>query len=207
MLLFTDCLEKLSEKGSERGFDRRFGQYTNAKTARKVSFRCPVRLRCRGVRYFSDSFSRNCLINRSRSYFGVPRASIRGQTSPILPPRASRTPRSGSPPAIYQTVSEGKFSETQGKREPGLLDPGPPCYQGKTLQTKPSLAEDFTENLLGCAPHSVGDLLHTFDDRLHTVVHGFYHATEDWVDDVVGDGIHDLAYTVGSGTYDFSSPF
>src|SRR5215204_692932 len=107
MLLFTDCLEKLSEKGSERGFDRRFGQYTNAKTARKVSFRCPVRLRCRGVRYFSDSFSRNCLINRSRSYFGVPRASIRGQTSPILPPRASRTPRSGSPPAIYQTVSLG----------------------------------------------------------------------------------------------------
>src|SRR5215207_6633625 len=56
---------------------------------------------------FSDSFSRNCLINRSRYYFGVPRASIRGQTSPILPPRASRTPRSGSPPAIYQTVSLG----------------------------------------------------------------------------------------------------
>src|SRR5215208_7008253 len=50
-------LLKLSEKGSERGFDRRFGQYTNAKTARKVSFRCPVRLRCRGVRGFSDSFS------------------------------------------------------------------------------------------------------------------------------------------------------
>src|SRR5215203_5604052 len=56
----------------------------------------------------SENFSsRNCLINRSRSYFGVPRASIRGQTSPILPPRASRTPRSGSPPAIYQTVSLG----------------------------------------------------------------------------------------------------
>src|SRR5215213_3220434 len=57
------CLEKLSEKGSERGFDRRFGQYTNAKTARKVSFRCPVRLRCRGVRYFSDSFRRGILGN------------------------------------------------------------------------------------------------------------------------------------------------
>src|SRR5215208_7011845 len=63
--------KKLSEKGSERGFDRRFGQYTNAKTARKVSFRCPVRLRCRGVRDFSDSFSRNCLINRHRLYSRV----------------------------------------------------------------------------------------------------------------------------------------
>src|SRR5829696_6020179 len=62
---------------------------------------------------------RNCLINRSRSYFGVPRASIRGQTSPILPPRASRTPRSGSPPAIYQTVSEGKFSETGRTKKVG----------------------------------------------------------------------------------------
>ena len=39
--LFTGCLEKLSEKGLERGFDHRFGQYTNAKTARKVPFRCP----------------------------------------------------------------------------------------------------------------------------------------------------------------------
>jgi hypothetical protein len=50
------CVLKLSEKGSERGFDRRFGQYTNTKTAQKVPFRCPVRLRCRGVRDFSDSF-------------------------------------------------------------------------------------------------------------------------------------------------------
>src|SRR5918997_1983469 len=50
-------LLRLSEKGSERGFDRRFGQYTNAKTARKVPFRCPVRLRWRSVRDFSDSFS------------------------------------------------------------------------------------------------------------------------------------------------------
>src|SRR5215204_7258286 len=56
-------LSKLSEKGSKRSFDRRFGQYTNAKTARKVPFRCPIRLCCRGVRDFSDSFSRR-LVNR-----------------------------------------------------------------------------------------------------------------------------------------------
>src|SRR5215204_4734056 len=60
---FRTVSQKLSEKGSERGFDRRFGQYTNAKTARKVSFRCPVRLRCRGVRYFSDSFTKRILGN------------------------------------------------------------------------------------------------------------------------------------------------
>ena len=51
-------LLKLSEKGSERSFDRRFGQYTNAKTARKVPFRCLIRLRFRGVEDFSDSCSR-----------------------------------------------------------------------------------------------------------------------------------------------------
>src|SRR5215203_1597825 len=61
--LFGQSLEKLSEKGSERGFEHRFGQYTNAKTARKVPFRCPVRLRCRGVRDFSDSFRRGILGN------------------------------------------------------------------------------------------------------------------------------------------------
>src|SRR5215204_4691937 len=112
---------------------------------------------------------------------------------------------------------EEKFSETElptwgvlgnsGKKRAGAVRPRPSLLSREDVAEKPSLAEDFTENLLGCAPHSVGDLLHTFDDRLHTVVHGFCHATEDWVDDVVGDGIHDLAYTVGSGTYDFSSPF
>src|SRR5215204_7261351 len=56
-------LSKLSEKGSKRSFDRRFGQYTNAKTARKVPFRCPIRLCCRGVRDFSDSFRRGILGN------------------------------------------------------------------------------------------------------------------------------------------------
>src|SRR5215204_1453395 len=98
---------------------------------------------------------------------------------------------------------EEKFSETElptwgvlgnsGKKRAGAVRPRPSLLSREDVAEKPSLAEDFTENLLGCAPH--------------TVVHGFCHATEDWVDDVVGDGIHDLAYTVGSGTYDFSSPF
>src|SRR5215210_7106682 len=58
-----NCRQRLSEKGSERGFGPRFGQYTNAKTTRKVPSRCPVRLRCRGVRDFSDSLTRRILGN------------------------------------------------------------------------------------------------------------------------------------------------
>src|SRR5215203_7570629 len=81
----------------------------NGATFRQFSWKvasCREDLR-NGNSVSENTSSRNCLINRSRSYFGVPRASIRGQTSPILPPRASRTPQSGSPPAIYQTVSLG----------------------------------------------------------------------------------------------------
>ena len=102
-----------------------------------------------------------------------------------------------SPPRAAEKVLSRKL---RGMKRAGAVRPRPSLLSREDVAEKPSLAEDFTENLLGCAPHSVGDLL-------HTVVHGFCHATEDWVDDVVGDGIHDLAYTVGSGTYDFSSPF
>src|SRR5215204_6571408 len=84
------CLEKLSEKGSERGFDRRFGQYTNAKTARKVSFRCPVRLRCRGVRYFSDSFSRDCPKSLEHTYSVALWVDKEGLFGPFHPPYISQ---------------------------------------------------------------------------------------------------------------------
>jgi hypothetical protein len=49
-------LLKLSEKGYEQRSDRGSGRYTEAKTDRKIPFRWPVRLRCRPLRDFSDSF-------------------------------------------------------------------------------------------------------------------------------------------------------
>jgi hypothetical protein len=61
---------------------------------------------------------RNGLINRSRSYFGLSRASIRGQRSPILPPRASRTPRSGRALQLFirqfQSFNSRKLSFRRG---------------------------------------------------------------------------------------------
>src|SRR5215204_6845998 len=126
MLLFTDCLEKLSEKGSERGFDRRFGQYTNAKTARKVSFRCPVRLRCRGVRYFSDSFSRDCPKSLEHTYSVALWVDKEGLFGPFHPPYIQRGAFRSISSSVYQpnpraercsypfrTVSEEVFSETR----------------------------------------------------------------------------------------------
>src|SRR5215203_7493013 len=91
----------------------------------------------------SENFSsRNCLINRSRSYFGVPRASRRGQTSPILPPRASRTPRSGSPPAIYQTVSLGN---SHRYLDPSMLQGETPYLeQSSTLPGEGALLYSFS---------------------------------------------------------------
>jgi hypothetical protein len=44
-------------KGYEQRSERGFGRYTEAKRGRRATFRCPVRLRCRRVRAFSDSFS------------------------------------------------------------------------------------------------------------------------------------------------------
>ena len=60
-----ECLNRFAPKvlggfskmGYEHRSERRFGGYTGAKTSRKAPFGWPVRLRCRRVRDFSDSFA------------------------------------------------------------------------------------------------------------------------------------------------------
>src|SRR5215208_35967 len=51
-------------KGYEQRSNRRFGWYTEAKMDQKVPFRWPVRLHCRPVRDFSDSFGTRILGSR-----------------------------------------------------------------------------------------------------------------------------------------------
>jgi hypothetical protein len=50
---------KLSEKGFEQGSERGFGRYTDGYMDRKEPAWRSVGLRCRSLRPFSDSFSRN----------------------------------------------------------------------------------------------------------------------------------------------------
>ena len=105
--LFTGCLEKLFEKGLERGFDHRFGQYTNAKTARKVPFRCPVRLRVAGASETFRTVSLRLFAKSLEECRESPRVAKTGLLVRFSGVRNHGLPVKGLVSTIFQTVSLG----------------------------------------------------------------------------------------------------